>query len=163
MIASPQVRGELDDACLVGRGWMSDGWWREAAASGLVSIENHSWDHNHPAASRTCQRDQRKGAFDTIETEEECAAEVEGAARYIDEQTGRWPVLFAYPGGTASEYLREQYFPERGERHRTLAAFAADGGFVTRASSRWFVPRFVCGAHWRDPVELERILRGARA
>ena len=142
---------------------MSDGWWREATASGLVSIENHSWDHNHPAASWTCQRDQRKGPFDTIETEEEGAAEVEGAARYIGEQTGRWPVLFAYPGGTASAYLREQYFPERGERHRTLAAFAADGGFVTRASSRWFVPRFVCGAHWRDPAELERILRGARA
>lgn len=162
VIASPQVRAELDAACLVGRGWMSDDWWPVAQASGLVAIGNHSWDHNHPEASRTCQREQRKGAFDAIETEAECDAEVADAARYIAHRIGRWPVLFAYPGGTASHYLRECYLPEHGARHGTLAAFAADGGYVTRESSRWFVPRFVCGAHWRDPSGLEEILRGAR-
>lgn len=162
VIACPRTRAELDAACLVGRGWMSDDWWPLAHKSGLVSIQNHSWDHNHPAASQTRQRDQRRGSFDAIETEEECDAEVAAAARYISARTGSWPILFAYPGGTASRYLREEYFPLFAERHGAVAAFAADGGYVTRDSSPWSVPRFVCGAHWREPSGLEHILLGAR-
>lgn len=162
VIACPRTRAELDGECLVGRGWMSDDWWPLAHESGLVSIQNHSWDHNHPAASQTCQREQRKGSFDAIETEGECDAEVTAAARYISARTGSWPVLFAYPGGTASRYLREEYLPGRTERHGAVAAFAADGGYVSRDSSRWSVPRFVCGAHWREPSGLEHILVGAR-
>jgi peptidoglycan/xylan/chitin deacetylase (PgdA/CDA1 family) len=162
VIASPDVRAELDAACMVGRGWMSDDWWATAESSGLVAVQNHSWDHNHPEASRTCQREQRRGSFASIETEPECDGEVAQAARYIARRTGSWPALFAYPNGASSAYLREVYFPLLATRHGTLAAFAADGGHVARGAPRWNLPRFVFGAHWTDPAGLERILRDAR-
>lgn len=161
VIASPEVRAELDARCLFGRGWMADDWWRAAQRSGLLAIHNHSWDHNHPAATRTCQREGHTGTFETIATEAECDAEIAAAARAIADRTGEWPVLFAYPYGTGSRYLVEDYFPRRAARHRSIAAFAGDGGYVTRASCRWTIPRFVCGAHWHEPSGLERILRGA--
>lgn len=162
VIASPKVRAELDKENLAGRGWMSDDWWSVAHRSGLVSVQNHSWDHNHPVASRTCQREQRKGSFAWIETEAECDAEIADAARYIASRAGEWPTLFAYPGAEWSTYLRDHYLPHQFERHGTLAAFDANGGYVERGSSRWQIPRFVCGAHWSDAAGLERILREAR-
>jgi hypothetical protein len=48
VIASPEARERMDQACLAGLGWMGEDWWREANESGLMAIENHSWDHNHP-------------------------------------------------------------------------------------------------------------------
>lgn len=161
VIASPTVRAELDAKCMIGRGWMSDAWWQAAALSGLLAVENHSWDHNHPAASRVCQREQRKGSFEWIDTEAECDAEIVAAARFIASKTRVWPALFAYPNGHASDYLREAYFPGFPSRHGTRAAFAADGGYVARGAPRWNLPRFVCGAHWTDPAGLEEIVREA--
>lgn len=162
VIASPVVRAELDAACMIGRGWMSDGWWAEADGSGLLSVQNHSWDHNHPNASRVCQREQRRGSFRFIETEPECDAEIAQAAQFIAEKIRpAWPDLFAYPGGDSSEFLRDVYFPSAGARHRTLAAFRGDGGYVVRDSPRWNLPRFVFGAHWSDAAQFEGILRGA--
>lgn len=146
---------------MVGKGWMSDGWWGPAQRSGVLAVQNHSWDHNHPAASRVCQREQRKGSFVWIDSEPECDAEVAQAAAFIAKKTGDWPTLFAYPNGASSEYIREVYFPTLTERHGAYAAFAGDGGYVHRESPRWNVPRFVFGAHWADPAELEGILRAA--
>jgi peptidoglycan/xylan/chitin deacetylase (PgdA/CDA1 family) len=161
VIASPQVRAELDAACLAGRGWMSDAWWRDAQRSGMLAIENHTWDHNHPLASRTCQREQRKGSFEWIETEAECDAEIAQAARFIAERSGTAPTLLAYPFGSPSAYLRDHYLPRQTARHGMIGAFAADGGYVTRRSSRWCIERFVFGAHWTEPGGLERILKEA--
>ena len=162
VIASPVVRAELDAGCMIGKGWMSDGWWAQADHSGLMVVQNHSWDHNHPVASRVCQRDQRKGSFVWIETEAECDAEVVQAAQFIaDKVRPSWPGLFAYPGGASSDFLREVYFPSQIERHCTLAAFRGDGGYVERDSPRWNVPRFVFGADWSDAQQFEGILRGA--
>ena len=45
VIASPEARERMDQACLAGLGWMGEDWWREANESGLMAIENHSWDH----------------------------------------------------------------------------------------------------------------------
>jgi hypothetical protein len=142
---------------------MSDDWWSEAERSGLLAIQSHTWDHNHPMASYVCQREQRRGSFAAIDTHDECVAEVEQAARYIAQLIEpRWPELLAYPEGVSSAYLRDVYLPGEIERHRTIAAFAGDGGYVVRASPRWNLPRFVCGGHWTDPAGLERILREAR-
>ncbi|MEW6270498.1 MAG: polysaccharide deacetylase family protein [Thermodesulfobacteriota bacterium] len=162
VIASPTVRHELDTRSMDGRGWMSDGWWAAADRSGLMAIHNHSWDHNHPIASTVCQEQQRKGSFEWIATERECRREVEDAAWFIFGRTyPAWPALFAYPGGRSSDYLREVYFPRSVERHRTLAAFGGSGGYVTRSSPRWNLPRFVCGAEWGSPEGLQAILREA--
>ncbi len=38
----------MDREALFGLGWMSDDWWAEAVATGLLAVENHSWDHPHP-------------------------------------------------------------------------------------------------------------------
>ena len=48
VIASPEARERMDQVCLAGLGWMDEDWWRKASGSGLMAIENHSWDHNHP-------------------------------------------------------------------------------------------------------------------
>jgi hypothetical protein len=59
VIASPEVREVIDLRCLreIGLKGMSDDWWGAAQQSGLLSIQNHSWDHNHPAANYVCQKD----------------------------------------------------------------------------------------------------------
>lgn len=85
VIASPLVRTRLDREGLHGRDWVSDSWWKEAQESGLIDIQSHSWDHNHPAAETVCQRDQHKGTFANIETFAECECEVvkAGIARWL--------------------------------------------------------------------------------
>jgi hypothetical protein len=160
VIASPTVRDTLDAQGLIGKGWMSDGWWAEADRSGIMSIYNHSWDHVHPVASQVYQKNQIKGAFELIDTYTECQGEVEQAARYIHQKISpSWPSLFAYPGGQSSEYIRDIYFPRFQDQHHTLAAFDASGGSVTKTSSRWNLPRLMCGAHWQSTERLIRILK----
>jgi peptidoglycan/xylan/chitin deacetylase (PgdA/CDA1 family) len=167
VIASPKVREELDVRCLseIGLKGMSDKWWREVQQSGLLDIQNHSWDHNHPAASEVCQKDQHKGSFTVIDTYAECQGEVQQAAQYIHHVTLTWPDLFAYPWGESSDYIRSDYFPLFSAQHRTLAAFDAHGGYVAKFSSRWNIPRFVHGAPegegWRTQRQLADLLRSA--
>ncbi|MGH7962711.1 MAG: polysaccharide deacetylase family protein, partial [Candidatus Binatia bacterium] len=94
----------------------------------------------------------------------ECHGEVQQAAAYIHQQiSSAWPDLFAYPWGQSSNYLRETYFPDFQDQHRTRAAFAASGGYVTRTSPQWNLPRFVSSSQlvgWQDTEGLIRILRG---
>src|SRR5947207_8756262 len=52
-VIPPQARQELDRRVMGGRGWWNDDWWAEADASGLLRIENHSWDHNHQHLAAT--------------------------------------------------------------------------------------------------------------
>lgn len=164
VIASPFVRENLDRQGLHGRGWVSDSWWKDAQESGLLGIESHSWDHNHPVAQGVCQRDQQKGTFVNIETFAECECEVVKAATFISEKlAGRWPTLFAYPYGESSVYIREVYFPRYEGRHRTVAAFGASGGYVTKNSDRWNLERFVSGNErigWQTPEQLAGLLAG---
>src|SRR5262249_3977896 len=152
----------LDRLGLHGQGWVSDWWWGEAKASGILDIQNHSWDHNHPHAERVCQKDQKAGTFKNIDTFEECNCEVASAARFIAQRTGGfWPSLFAHPYGEASDYLLREYLPRYEERHRTTAAFGASGGFVTAHSERWNLERFVCGNRaigWETPEQLRDLL-----
>ena len=164
VIASPEVRRWLDERGLHGLGWMSDDWWAQASRSGLIEIASHSWDHCHEVAESVCARSDRRGTFRDVATLEECDCEVARAASFIGDRIApEWPVLFAYPYGESSSYLREVYLPGRAERHGTLAAFGASGGYVTRESSRWNLPRLVCGAHWTSGRELEQALLASRA
>lgn len=166
VIASPEARAHIDRVCLADRGWMGDGWWRAAQASGLMAIENHSWDHNHVAVPQTAQRDQIKGSFKPIDTWAEADAEIRQASDFIDAQ---FPVprtsLFAYPYGESNEFLRNTYFPEHADEHRMRAAFGAGIGPapVELESPRWNLPRYVYGHHWHSPEALEDLLRDAVA
>lgn len=168
VIASPDVREELDQRCLreIGLRGMSDDWWSVAQRSGLLSIQNHSWDHNHPAANDVCQKDQKKGSFSLIDTYAECQGEIRQAAHYIHRRISpAWPELFAYPWGESSEYLRSTYLPSFLGQHHVTAAFGALGGYVTKSSSRWNIPRFVHGAPegkgWTTPQQFKELLLGA--
>ena len=164
VIASPTVREELDVRCLQGKNWLTNEWWKAASDSGLLSIYNHSWDHNHPDASVVCQKDQIKGNFASIDTYAECQAEIQNAAESIHHVIApHWPGIFAYPWGQSSGYLKNIYFPHYPKKHRTQAAFAANVGYMTAASSRWNLPRFVCGSPqfgWDSPDAFLRILKG---
>ena len=169
VIASPGARRELDARCLapLGLRGMTDDWWAAAARSGLFGIENHSWDHNHPEVSWVCEAEQRAGDFGRIDSYAECRSEIQQAATFIHAQIKpAWPSLLAYPWGQASPYLRETYLPAHQTAHRMRAAFGANAGYVSASSSRWALPRFVCGSGdygWTTPDELGAILAGVSA
>jgi len=157
VIASPDTRADLGRQ-LASPEWISDDWWSDAERSPLLSIQNHSWDHNHPISRKLCQRDGIAGRFDNIETFDECNAEVRDAGEYIARRTGRWPDIFAYPWGQMSDYLRDVYFPRFESQHRCRAAFSAHDGFVTRESVVWALPRVVFRANWCDPASFGALL-----
>lgn len=164
VIVSPGARAVLDRTCMVGRGWWGDAWWPEAAREGLVAIENHSWDHNHATLPHTAQRSQAKGRFDNIETWAEADAEIRQAADWLDAHCApHRSTLFAYPYGERSGYLEREYLPLHGHEHRLRAAFGTTPEPVHRHSSRWNLPRYVCGHHWRSRECLQALLREATA
>lgn len=159
VIASPAARRELDVKGLVGKGWWGDEWWLTAEESGLVSVECHSWDHNHPDLDRVAQREQRKGSFRFIDNLDDCEAQIARAGAYIAGKLGgRSPELFAYPWGEYSDYLVGTYLPEHADRHRFRAAFTTDPRPVRKSDSRWLLPRYVFGRDWRDEAGLKALL-----
>jgi len=163
VIASPAARRQLDARELGGLNRMTDRWWREANRSGIMAIYNHSWDHNHPDVRTVCEQDQKSGSFEVIDTAAECRCEVEQAASYIHQKIRpAWPGVFAYPWGQSSPYLRETCLPSFQDRHHARAAFGASGGYVTKTSPRWDLPRFVSGAHWHNTHGLIEILDGSQ-
>jgi hypothetical protein len=156
-IVSPAAREELDRTCMVGCRWWNDDWWRVAETSGLLAIESHAWDHNHVAIERSVAHAPR-GTF-LLETRADADAEIAQASRYLRERRGRGgEILFAYPYGPASDYLAREYFPDERAGHGVYAAFTCGSGPVTAESSRWLLPRYVCGLDWKSPRELERLL-----
>jgi peptidoglycan/xylan/chitin deacetylase (PgdA/CDA1 family) len=147
---------------MIGCRWWNDDWWEAAEASGLIAVESHGWDHNHDSLARTVARAPR-GAFN-LTTSEDARAEIAQASGWLAARRGRpGPVLFAYPYGDASPYLVNDYLPNAMAEHGVYAAFGGGGGPVTAASSRWRIPRYVFGAHWRSTAELERMLRASGA
>ncbi len=166
VIASPAARAELDRKDYGGGNYWPDDWWAQAAASGVLSVESHSWDHNHASLERSVQRDNVRGTFRNIETWDEAEAEIARSLDYIAARSGVRPRFFAYPWGEASDYLAREYLPRRGPAlglHAALSGPDKARGFATRASDRWLVPRLICGSDWKAPGELEALLRALRA
>ncbi|NND45931.1 MAG: polysaccharide deacetylase family protein, partial [Xanthomonadales bacterium] len=158
VIASPQAREELDREGLIGKGWWGDEWWAEAERSGLMEIACHSWDHLHPDLDHVAQRDQRKGDFHAVDSEEDCDLQVARAGDYLEEIVGRRSRYFAYPWGQVSAYLAEEYLPGQRDKHGFEAAFTTEGRAVRRGDDPWRLPRYVFGRDWREPGDLERLL-----
>ncbi|MGN6518284.1 MAG: polysaccharide deacetylase family protein [Dokdonella sp.] len=159
VIVSPEARATLDRTCLAGRGWWDDAWWRPAQEEGLIALESHSWDHNHHTLAVTAQQAGRKGTFRSIDTLADADAQIRRAADWLDRHLApHRTTLFAYPYGESNDYLVRDYLPRHGAEHRVRAAFGTDPAPVERSSPRWNLPRYVCGAHWSSPAELERLL-----
>jgi hypothetical protein len=163
VIASPTARRQIADGAMGGQRALNDHWWQSANECGLVTIESHGWDHNHPTVLPVIQREQRSGDFFAIDTFAECDAHVRASANFIESKSGRRPQLFAYPWTQASDYMRCEYMPTHAEAQGTIAAFGGASDYVTRDSDRWCLPRFVFGPDWKSGEGLERILRGSLA
>ncbi len=160
VIASPAARAELDHKDFLSLGWWGDDWWRPATEQGMLAIESHSWDHNHPSLAQTLIA--KQGHFELHDLHE-ARAEVELANDYIGEMTGRRPQFLAYPWGQSSDFLRSDYFPNNIDRHGLKAVFGTAPAFLGAASNRWDLPRFVCGDHWRSPEDFLKLLEGDRS
>lgn len=161
--ASPDARAELDRTDYFSLGVWGDDWWSAANASGLMAVENHSWDHNHPSLACTAGDPDRPRNFLSIDDEPSCRAEIEQASDCIERIAGRRPRYFAYPWGQASDYLRAEFMPRFGESIGLEAALGCEPGPVTKDSDRWFLPRYVCGRDWASPEGFEAVLRDAAA
>lgn len=156
VIASPRARAEINPHITD----LHDTWWRAAQASPLVDIGNHSWDHNHPDVQVRCaETSPRQHGFRAIDTYAEAGCAVALAAASIHRIIGQWPTLFAYPYGESSAYLRDVYFPQFPEQHRTWAAFGIGSRPITKGSSRWNLPRYGYRLDWQTPMELQQLLR----
>jgi peptidoglycan/xylan/chitin deacetylase (PgdA/CDA1 family) len=165
VIASKEARDTMDRSRILGRGWMSDNWWQASVASGLFHIANHSWDHCHDSLTRIAQRDQLKGTFAGVDNKTDADAQISAAAAFIATIAPNPGVnLFAYPYGVANAYLLEEYLPQQaatGFGQFVRAAFSTEPAPVTRETNRWWIPRYVCGHHWKSADGLKAILRDA--
>jgi polysaccharide deacetylase len=159
VIASPQARLELDRTCMIGRGWWNDEWWRDAVASGLMHIANHSWDHNHDALPERFAHGVARGTFKSIATRELADLEIRQAQEFLRSRVPHeGNGLFAYPYGEANDYLAQEYFPRFAAGLGIDAAFSDVAGYITADCERWRLPRFVFGRDWTSGAGLERIL-----
>lgn len=162
VIVSPEAREILDRTCLIGRGWWGDQWWPDAVREGLIAIESHSWDHNHDTLPQTSQQQRRTGTFHSIDCYAGADAEIRQAGEWLDAHCARARArLFAYPYGESSDYLVRDYLPRFAHEHRLRAAFGTNPAPVESNSSRWQLPRYVCGPDWRSPADLEQLLTTA--
>lgn len=164
VIASVAARDELDRRCLLGHGWMHDRWWRAANASGLMAIENHSFDHNHPALPEPGPDDMARGSFMHVDNDARAEREIVAAQTLLNRRLApRRCTLFCYPFGHVPAFLRDHWFPRHGEQHGLQAAFGDGAAPVEFTSHRWDLPRYVCGWHWKSSTDLRAILRDATA
>ena len=160
VIASPEARDHIDHGALVGKGWMSEDWWPIVERSGRMAIENHSWDHNHPALPSQGVDGMPRGSFLDVNTDARAEVEIADAARYIDARIApRRTGLFCYPFSHVPAFLHDDYLPRRGADLGVLAAFGDGAQPVTADSDVWNLPRYICGWHWTSPEALEVILR----
>jgi len=159
VISSSAARTSLDKSCMIGKDWWGDQWWLEAAASGMMDVECHSWDHVHPELDHVAQQDQIKGDFSQVKNFTDSEIQFKVAGEYIATVLdGKRPTLFAYPWGSASDYVVSEYLPKYRSRHQYRAAFTIDPRAVSKTDNIWLLPRFVFGRDWQSPQGLEEIL-----
>lgn len=159
VIASPKDRRRLDQTCLAGMGWWGDDWWSAADSSGVMLIENHSWDHNHETLAPLEQfGDISRGGFSQICFRAAADFQIHQSQVFLNQFRSPRPGLFAYPYGECNDFLVEDYFPRFGSSIGIAAAFTTEPAPVDRNSNRWKIPRYVCGWHWKSTEELIQLL-----
>jgi len=159
VIADEVTREAIDRQALAGQGWMTDAWWAQAQSRGVINIQNHGWDHKHPTADDGIDPTLHE-RFKSVTTFTECERQVVTSGEKISGKAKRsFPNLFAYPYGQPSDYIIEQYFPQRAIDIGLEAAFTTSPQHVTGTSDRWRLPRYVCGRDWRSPERFQTILQ----
>lgn len=161
VIASEEARTAIDAGCYDGLPLSDDHWWKLGAADGIISIQNHSWDHLHPVLPDEILRGRIAGDFYSVTKFEEADLQVCKAGDTIRRILGDLAPatsLFAYPFGHASAYLWEYYFPVYENRHRVKAAFTTEQGFLYTDTPRFKMPRMVFGDAWSSPAQFSQML-----
>jgi peptidoglycan/xylan/chitin deacetylase (PgdA/CDA1 family) len=164
VIASPEARRTIEatydaEYTYVGQGAMTDAWWNPAIDTGLISIANHSWDHLHPALARVAHSRQVRGDFSQVLIDADADAQIAAAQTFIAAHTARRNApFFAYPFGQSNAFLVDDYFPRNAQRLGLRAAFTDEPMPIRGRESRWRLPRYICGHHWKTPQELRAIL-----
>jgi peptidoglycan/xylan/chitin deacetylase (PgdA/CDA1 family) len=169
VIASPEARAVMEttfdtEYTYLGAGSMGDQWWARAAATGVLGIGNHSWDHLHPALPRVAHSRQVRADFTQVLTEADADLQIRDAAAFIAGRTGGRSVpFFAYPFGHCNDFLVGEYLERRGADAGVQAAFTTEPRGVRDGESRFRLPRLTCGHHWLTPEALLAILAGRPA
>jgi peptidoglycan/xylan/chitin deacetylase (PgdA/CDA1 family) len=162
VVVSRETREHIDRVGLADRGWWTDAWWRDAAASGRAAVASHSWDHNHDLAAHLMGRPRATGTFRSIDRYDLAEDEIARASAHLKRVAPNpGDRLFAYPYGESNDYLVHDYFPSEHARIGVDAAFGDGARPMTDRDDRWTLPRYVCGRDWRSPAELEALLRDA--
>lgn len=161
LIASPQARADIDSGCYGGAALSTSSWWADAARSGRFCLGNHSWDHAHVCLRELADTPALRGNFHMVNDAASADRQLRQAGDFIAAELGSCalrPRLFAYPYGHVTDYLTQEYLPKRQAEHGIEAAFTTEPAFVTPATDRFQLPRFVCGDAWRSPEEFGHIL-----
>lgn len=165
LIASPDARASIDAGCYGGIPLSDERWWLPAARSGRFTFGNHSWDHAHPCLREDQIAAEMRGHFMGVDNEAEANRQILQASRYLDQalapagQRVRW---FAYPYGHCTDFLANQYLPSQCQHHHMKAAFTTEAAFVTPGTSKYRIPRFVCGSAWHSPDDFGRLMHRLR-
>lgn len=154
VIASPDGRKKIDDVSLKKHDLLNENWWHEANETGLIDIENHSWDHRHPDIYSESEAN-----FTSVLDFETANKQIIEAKSYIDlvlepSKTS----LFAYPWGHVNDYLLKEFLPNEGVNSGIEGAFTCGAKKVKKNTSRWELPRYICGFNWKSPNGLVKIL-----
>jgi peptidoglycan/xylan/chitin deacetylase (PgdA/CDA1 family) len=159
VIASPEARAQIADNEMLGYQWISDSWWRQAVASGLFHIANHTWDHVSPSVRHSVAEGKRRSSSQFIDNPAAAELQVRRAREYIERiAPNPGSALLAFPYGDYSEFLVADYLPDVRLGHGTVAAFTGKPGVVTPESNRWTLPRNSCGRDWTSPEGLTALL-----
>jgi hypothetical protein len=162
VIASGKARAVIDRECYGGAPLSDDSWWAPAAREGLVSIQNHSWDHLHeviPASMLECGV---AGDFYSIVDYRGADLQIRRARESIDNtllEAGKQVTLFAYPYGHASSYLRDEYLPQCSHEHGMTGAYTTEQGFIEADTPVFALPRMVCGDAWNSAEQFSGLLQ----
>ena len=159
VIASSEAHAAIDATQHAGIRITSDAWWGDAVRDGTFDLGCHSWDHCASGLPEEKRAFVVESAFKEISKLEHADQQVRVAGEHIRQRCAdpSQAVLFAYPYGETSPLLLETYMPHH--KHGMEAAFTDGAAPVTRDTSRWAIPRYVCGAHWKDSMGLINILR----
>ncbi|MBE9547944.1 MAG: polysaccharide deacetylase family protein [Proteobacteria bacterium] len=164
VIASEFDRRQIDRKSLFGLGWMEDDWWAAVQAEGLIDIQSHGWDHKQAMTSDDPDKPVPFARFESVDDYAQCEQQVllanQKIAAVLQVKT---PEFFAYPFGSASNYIREEYLPENRSTTGIRAAFSTEPEHVVRSSDRWNLPRYVCGRDWQAPEQFTALLNNQLA
>lgn len=159
VIVSPDARASLDRSCLIGQGWWGDEWWPEARDEGLISVQNHSWDHKHSGVDKALRLGDDYGAFHNIRDFEECHWQIDQAQDYLNNKLSKGASrYFAYPYGHCPAIVADEYLPGYEQQTGIVAAFTTEPEPITADSDRWRLPRYVFRRDWKSPAGLRDLL-----